>query len=58
MIEFLESLFAVISDMARLMERLASRVLEAGLMTDGEAAQLNSIRERLDSFGIEHQIDE
>lgn len=58
MTEFLESLFTIICDMAKLMERLASRVILANLMTDDEAAQLKSIRERLDAFGIDHQIDE
>lgn len=48
----LESLCVLIGDMAKLIDDLAMRLLQAGCMTEGELAQLREIQRRAEAIGI------
>ena len=50
--QLIETLCALIGELAKLTDTLAMRLMQAGCMTEGEADQLKEIRKRIDAIGI------
>lgn len=54
----LDSLCVLIGDMAKLIDDLAMRLLQAGCMTEGELSQLREIQRRVEAIGIPQSDNE
>lgn len=56
--QLIESLCILIGEMASLIDRLALRLLQTGIMTEGELSEIAEIRKRIDAVGISPRNDE
>ena len=50
--ELIESLCGLVGEMAKLIDELAMRLMQAGCMTEGEMSQLREIQRRTEAIGI------
>lgn len=56
--QLIESLCILIGEMASLIDWLALRLLQTGIMTEGELSEIAEIRKRIDAVGISPRNDE
>lgn len=50
--ELIETLCCVIGEMARIIDLLSTRLMQTGMMTEGEAQQVQEIQKRIKGIGI------
>lgn len=50
--ELIETLCCMIGEMARIIDLLSTRLMQTGMMTEGEAQQVHEIQKRIKGIGI------
>lgn len=50
--ELIETLCCMIGEMARVIDLLSTRLMQTGMMTEGEAQQVQEIQKRIKGIGI------
>ncbi len=50
--ELIETLCCMIGEMARIIDLLSTRLMQTGMMTEGEAQQVQEIQKRIKGIGI------
>ena len=51
-VQLIEILCSLIEELTALVDQLSMRLMQAGCMTEGEAAQLKEIQRRIEAIGI------
>ena len=51
-VQLIESMCGLVGDMAAIINRLSARLVENGILTEGEYAEIKEIRKRIDTIGI------
>lgn len=50
--ELIETLCCMIGEMARIIDLLSTRLMQTGMMTEGEVQQVQEIQKRIKGIGI------
>ena len=51
-VQLIESLCGLVGDMAAIINRLSARLVENGILTEGEYSEMQDIRKRIETIGI------
>lgn len=51
-VQLIESLCGLVGDMAAIINWLSARLVENGILTEGEYAEIKEIRKRINAIGI------
>lgn len=51
-VQLIETMCRLVGDMANVIDRLSARLIENGILTEGEYSELQEIRKRIETIGI------
>lgn len=51
-VQLIEMLCGLVGDMASIIDRLSARLIESGILTEGEYSDMQEIRKRIETIGI------